>query len=424
MVSMSDLTREARFLAKQRYVNAFLAAVFALTLFSVWSGVAETREQQSTIERLLDMDAEDRASMIAAQSDYGDAAYYTFHLTYSEPDPLAFSAMGQRDVYPWKHRIRMLALEGQIYETDAENPELSFLGKFDFAFLISVLLPLFVILLLHDIRSGEREAGRYDLLVATAGNQHKLWTTRALVLSCALALTLLLPLFVGALVMKASLIKTLLIALVTLGHLAFWSAITLFIGHRLVKRGQNSARIASALLAVWLVLTVIVPVVADTVINQVVESPNGGDIVLLQREEVNGAWDKPFSDTWDAFLSTHPEWADYTEMETSFHWKWYFAFQQVGDQKAASLSESYRQAIIQKDEAAYMVSLISPPMLVQRILTSLANTDITASLEYEQEVRDFHQSLRTFNYPLLFQSGEFDHEMLADLPTFTPRTVK
>ena len=66
------------------------------------------------------------------------------------PSALAFAARGVRDDLPWKHRIRMLALEGQIYETDAGNPELSRIGKLDFAFVAAFLLPLLLILLLHD----------------------------------------------------------------------------------------------------------------------------------------------------------------------------------------------------------------------------------------------------------------------------------
>ena len=418
MTLFSDILREMRFLSKQRYIVSFVLVVFALSVFSVWSGIGETRQQQNTIERLVEKDARDRESVLSAQVDYGDAAYYSFHVTYSEPAPLTFAAMGQRDVFPWKHRLRMLALEGQIYETDTENPELSLFGRFDFAFIVSVLLPLFVILLLHDIRSGEREAGRYDLLVVSANNQHKLWTTRALVLSVALAIALLMPLVVGAMIMQASLVKTGLMALVTLGHLLFWVVLTMLLGRVMFLRGQNSPRIASTLLAVWLMLTVILPVVSDTIINQTIESPKGGDIVLLQREVVNEAWDKPFSATWDEFLGTHPEWTDYTSMESSFEWKWYYAFQQVGDQQATDLSRAYRDAIVRKDEAAGKVSLISPPMLVQRLMASIADTDIAASLAYEQSVRDFHRSLRAFFYPLLFEEKEFSHQKLADIPLY------
>lgn len=419
MMTFPDLIREARFLAKRRNVLLFLLIIFALSAFSVWTGVKEISAQQATIERLLDKDQRERANVLAKQTDYGSAAYYSFHLTYSAPEPLAFAAIGQRDVYPWKHRIRMLAIEGQIYENDTTNPELSFIGRFDFAFVVNILAPLFVILLLHDLRSGEREVGRLDQLVTTAKNQHRLWSARAFVLVKVLLIALLLPFVVGALYMQANLTDTVLMLLIVIAHVLFWVVLTLYIGNVLNRRSQSSARIASMLLGIWLLLTVILPVVSDTVIRQSIHSPDGGEIMLLQRESVNDAWDLPFETTWQAFLKTHPEWADKTDMHALFEWKWYYAFQQVGDQKAEKLSQSYRKAIQQKDHAAGLVAYLSPPMLSQRLMTKLAKTDTNAALSYEQKIRDFHKSLRTFFYLLLFNEVEFSSDRLDSLPTFT-----
>ena len=419
MITFSDLSREARFLLKQRYVMFFLVVACTLSIFSVWSGVAEIRTQVNAIERLIEKDTIDREDALSKQSDYGGAAYYSFHLTYSEPSSLAFAAMGQRDIYPWKHRIRMLALEGQIYETDADNPELSFLGRFDFAFLISVLMPLFVILLLHDLRSSEREAGRFDLLVVTARKGQKLWLSRALVLCLALSLALLVPFIIGAFISQAPVKATGAFIVVVLGHLAFWAIITLVIGGLNIYANKSSASIASGLLASWLVFTVLMPVTSEAVIDEIVQSPSGGEIVLTQREAVNDAWDIPFSETWDAFLVTHPQWAAKTQMNSLFEWKWYYAFQQVGDQKAKALSQAYKQAVLRKDSFAGLVALFSPPMLTQRLLSNVAGTDTRSSLIYEQQVRDYHASLRAFYYPLLFNRVEYSRQVLDELPLFS-----
>ncbi len=420
MLSFADLIREARFLAKRRSLQFFLLVIFALSAFSIWTGVMEINAQQATIERLVEKDQAERTSVLAKQPDVGSAAYYSFHLTYSPPDALAFAAIGQRDIYPWKHRIRMLAIEGQIYENDTTNPELSFLGRFDFAFLDSILVPLFVILLLFDLRASEREAGRLALLTITAKNQHKLWSARAIVLMTALLTVLLVPFFIGACYVQAKLLSTAFMALVAIAHVLFWAVLTLWVGNTFTQRAQSSARIASVLLGVWLLLSVVVPVVSDTLIKQSIDSPSGGEILLQQREAVNDAWDLPFEVTWQAFLKNHPQWADKTEMKALFEWKWYYAFQQVGDEKAAALSQAYRQAIVQKDHAAGLVAYISPPILSQRLMTKLASTDINAALAYEQNVRDFHRSLRMFFYPFLFNNSEYSVKAMAQLPAYTP----
>jgi ABC-2 type transport system permease protein len=419
MTLFSNIGREVKFLAKQRYILVLLSIIFMLSVFAVWSGISETRSQINTIERLIEKDAIDRDSVLAKQKDYGSAAYYSFNLTYSAPSTMAFAAMGQRDIYPWKHRIRMLALEGQIYETDADNPELSFLGRFDFAFLASVLLPLFVILLLHNLRSAEREAGRYDLLIITGSKQQSLWLSRAMVLCSALAIALLVPFIIGALITQAPVISVGLMALVVIAHLLFWMLLALGFTASKVAAKQSSAQTASVLLAIWLVVTVLIPVGSDLAIDDMVESPNGGEIVLTQREAVNNAWDIPFDATWNEFLATHPQWKDKTQMGESFEWKWYYAFQQVGDQKAEALSKAYRTATLEKNTLAQRFALMSPPMLTQRLMSAIAETDTNAAIKYELAIREYHKALRQFYYPLMFNEAEFTLENMSGLPKFS-----
>ncbi|QGX61681.1 DUF3526 domain-containing protein [Alteromonas mediterranea] len=424
MMRFTDLKREAGFVFGHRQIKLTLLVVFLLSVVSLWTGFAEMQEQQATVERLLEKDQAERDSALAHQSNYGSAAYYTFHLTYSPPSPLAFTAVGERDVFPWKHRIRMLALEGQIYETDADNPELAFLGRFDFAFVTSVLLPLFIILLLYDLKAKECEARRFDLLNVTARNAHAIWTARVIVTLVPLALVTLVPFVVFGLINGASLPSILTVCAIVIGNIAIWSAIVLVIGAAKRFASFSATHLASIMLGVWLVTTVIVPVTAHTVINALVETPEGGDIVLTQREAVNSAWDKPVEDTWRAFIATHPQWADYTEFaperDSSFNWKWYFAFQQVGDQTASDLSKAYQAATLQKDTIASYVALLSPSLLTQRLLSSAADTNVSAMVGYENDLRAFHKALRKFYYYHLFKDPEFSQESFEALPQFTP----
>jgi ABC-2 type transport system permease protein len=143
---------------------------------------------------------------------------------------------------------------------------------------------------------------------------------------------------------------------------------------------------------------------------------------------VNNAWDIPKTATMNAFAASYPQWKDNLAMQSMFEWKWYYAFQQVGDQIAAPLSHDYRAAARKKYTLAGYVSLFSPPLLLQRILTRLADTDAIAAFEYEQSIRDFHQSLREFYYPFLFISPEltptdFDKAQLIKLPSFSQVTI-
>ena len=148
--------------------------------------------------------------------------------------------------------------------------------------------------------------------------------------------------------------------------------------------------------------------------------PNGGEILLLQRETVNDAWDLPKEATMEPFVEQYPEWRDDSVIEEGFEWKWYYAFQQVGDQVVAPLANQYRQARLERDREAGLVSLLSPTSFVERAFEKLARTDATAMVAYEDRIRDFHGGLRQFHYPLMFPEIEYDAAQLEDLPQYAP----
>ena len=148
---MSSLLRETRFLLRDRGAVLWIALALLLSAAATGFGIAEVRDQRATIAMLLEEDARERKSALAGQEDWGGAAYAAFHLTYAPPSDLAFAALGQRDTAPWLHRVRILALEGQIHEADTRNADFGLIGRFDFAFMAATLAPLLLILLLHDL---------------------------------------------------------------------------------------------------------------------------------------------------------------------------------------------------------------------------------------------------------------------------------
>ncbi|RUO33830.1 DUF3526 domain-containing protein [Aliidiomarina soli] len=413
-MSWLDIRRETTFVLRRKSVVILLISGLVLSLFSVWTGSMDVAQQRATIERLLEADKQDREEVIQKHSGYGEAAYYSFHLTYAEPSSLAFAALGVRDVYPWKHRVRMLALEGQIHESDTQNPELALAGRIDFAFVIAVFAPLLLILLLHDMRASERAAGRHDFLTVTA--RSSFWLLRAGFIVTALWLALIIPFIGGAIVngVSASLIS--LVALTVAVYLLGWAALCYW-----VSRFRFPAPVlASFLLGVWLLTSFIIPAVGDVVIEETYQGPAGGDILMTQREAVNAAWDLPHHITMDAFEASHPQWEGKTQTSSLFEWKWYYAFQQIGDEKARPLSQAYQQTAEDRYNAAGWVAWLSPATLLQRTLTHWAQTDAPAAWQYERDVREFHAELRHFYYPLLFNGREYSAAALEERPTFKP----
>jgi len=415
-MSWLDICRETRFVLRKNSVALVLLVGFLLAVFSVWTGSVEVAQQHATIERMQKADELDQAGVAKRYDEAGLLAYYTFHLTYAPPSSLAFAAAGVRDVYPWKHRIRMLAIEGQIHESDTQNPELAMVGRIDFTFVIAVIAPLLLILLLHDLRAGERAAGRLDFLSITARTAYSLWPLRALVVVLALWLALVLPFIAGAIFNGVSAGLMLSVILIALLYILVWSLLCYW-----VARFSFSAPVlASFLIGFWLLTTFIIPAIANVAIDKGFHGPQGGDILMTQREAVNDAWDIPIETTMQAFVASHPEWAGKTQVKSLFEWKWYYAFQQLGDETARPLAQAYQQTAEDKYRAAGWVAWLSPATLLQRTLTDWAQTDAKAAWRYEQKVRDFHAQLRHFYYPLLFSDDKYNAEALDARPVFNP----
>ena len=411
---MTGLLREIGFLFRDSAALLWLGIAIFIAVVSVFLGLREISSQRTELNNLIAADHLEREVVMGLYQDWGEVAYYTFHLTYAPPSEFAFAAQGQRDTSPWKHNIRALALEGQIHETDAENPDFALIGRLDFAFVGNLLAPLLLILLLHDLRSAERAAGRYELLCATAASRGSPWLARAALRVGALALCLIGPLWAGGLLAGTDAASLALASLVVVSHIGFWWAVC-----SLMERcGWSSPVNLTALVGAWLALAVIVPAAIKVSVESIVPLPDGGEILFTQREAVNDAWDLPKAATMEPFIARHPEWADYTEVGQPFEWKWYYAFQQVGDQTVEPLSDAFREGRIRRDRLAGLLAWLAPPALAERALQALAGTGVAATLAYEQQVREFHTALREYYYPRLFRDEPVSDASLEQRPDF------
>jgi ABC-2 type transport system permease protein len=414
---MSLLAQELRLLLRQRLSVVALALLGVLTIAALAAGMAEVTRQRAAIAAIPGAQAEDInaiAAWVDKSKDAGSAAYYSFHPTWDAPGPLAFAALGMRDVSPYILRVRALGLEAQIYDGDTFNPELALPGRFDFAFVLVFLAPLFVVALFHDLVSGEREAGRQRALEALPRGGRALWRRRTLLRFGLLWLVLGLPFVLAASIEGVAAGAMAIVLVLIAAYLLFWIALAALVGRLRWSSVANAATLAAA----WLVLVLIVPTLADVVINQAIPVNQGAEIALAQREAVNRAWDIPRDDTMRRFYANHPEWADSAPFGYEFHYKWYLAFHQNGDESVAEQVRDYREGLETRDAAGRALGWVLPSVGVQALLTRLADTDLSGQLAYEDCIRAFHKRIRTFYYGYLFHDRPFGKEDFARAPKF------
>ena len=409
---------ELRLFGRQRLAVIALILLALLTSAALAAGIAEVSRQRAAIAAIPVAQAEDIGAVIDyvdRTKDAGSAAYYSFHPTWDAPAPLAFAAFGMRDVSPYILRVRALGLEAQIYDGDTFNPELALPGRFDFAFVLVFLAPLFVIALFHDLVSGECEAGRLRTLEALPNGGRALWRRRTALRMAMLWAALGVPFGIAAMAegVGAGIIAAVLA--VTLAYLLFWVALAALVG----RFSWSSVTNAAMLAATWLVLVLIAPTLANVAINAAIPVDQGAEIALAQREAVNDAWDIPRGHTMRRFYAGHPEWADSAPLGPEFHCKWYLAFHQNGDDSVRDRVHAYRSGLEARDAAGRALGWFLPSVGVQALLTRLARTDLGAQLAYQDRIRAFHRRLRTFYYAYLFRDRPFARADFDSAPRFT-----
>ena len=118
---MNTLNFELRQIAHSRLAVGAIVLRALLCALSVWTGLQAVSQQRAALDRIASSHAQDYAAIAAKQLKSGEAeagsvGYYLPHLTVNPPSPLAFVAIGQRDLGPESRRI--IDIKQQIKDLD------------------------------------------------------------------------------------------------------------------------------------------------------------------------------------------------------------------------------------------------------------------------------------------------------------------
>lgn len=155
----------------------------------------------------------------------------------------------------------------------AWNPQVSRFGSLDLGFVLTVLAPLWVILLTFDAVSGEKERGTLRLLFSYPVDRKSYLNAKALGLLIWVVVPISIALFIGLLINGFSgyfqngfihPMRLILFASTGFLYLAFWGLAGLWAS----ARSTDSRRSLMLLLLVWVVFTFFIPRIAMIVGDQ------------------------------------------------------------------------------------------------------------------------------------------------------------
>jgi ABC-2 type transport system permease protein len=392
-----------RLLASPPMVGGLLI-VLMIGLQAINQGAAVIDHQRRQLAAGTGIEKEHRERMLRLHGtpDPRNSLYYLNFFTRHEPSSYAAMSIGLRDVNPFNLKIRLLALEGQLYDSEISNPATRVIGNFDLSFLLVFLYPLLIIALFHNLVSEDREGGIWPLLRSQARSTSMVVLIRVLIRAG--LVTIVWGLTLGMAMMRLDLptdSRLVMATLFSLLYLIFWFTLST----SFAISGHSSNRIALLLFGLWLMLTLVIPGSLNLALNHRLALTEAFEIVVRQREGYHRQWDVAKGETMRRFFTVYPEYSGFEAPADRFSWGWYFAAQHIGDLEAAPAASALRQKLLLRQRWTERLGWLIPTINLQTSLNRLARTDLESHLGYLDSIRQYHERLRRHFYPLLMSQS-------------------
>jgi ABC-2 type transport system permease protein len=348
----------------------------------------------------------------------GTTAYYPFFYTTNPASPWAKFSIGQRDVNPFTLKVKMLAIEGQLYDSELTNPLTLLVGNLDASFVFIFLFPLLIIAFTYNVLSEEQENGVWKIVQATSNGIGAAIAGKLMVRLAVILVTTLLVFTaaVVALQLPASL-PTLKLLIVVVLYVMFWFTVSVLI----IALGKSSSFNATALVCIWIFLAILFPGVANIAINNSIPVPEAAETAIRQREGYHAKWDEPKKPTMEKFYAVYPQYRTYPIPEDSYSPGWYYAMQFSGDLESANSSEKLFEKVMQRQTLSERIASFNPVIAAQQSLNKVANTDLTSHIRYLQSVKAHHRQIREYFYPFIFVDTPTESIDWAGYPAYQPK---
>ncbi|MDP3140493.1 MAG: DUF3526 domain-containing protein [Methylotenera sp.] len=410
---------ECLLIFRQKLMVAALLFCMLICAIALWNGWLKTQTIHEEIRRAISTEShrhQQQITKFGRGAEAGETAYYVYHTVYNTPGQWSFISLGNRSYSPHVQRVRLLGLQSQLYDGESHNPEYAVAGHFDFAFVVIFMLPLICVALAHDLCPIERSQNRLTLLKSLTTSLNALWIRRLLLRWLIASASILLPLTACVVMLQLPLTDFVKISLAVLAYGLFWTFLS---GLLSLRRSQPSTSANATLcLVLWLLIVIVIPSTANVLINKTSPFISGAEIALEHRKKVHDAWDLSKEQTFDTFFKAHPEWKDTSKVTTRFHWKWYYAFQQVADMAVDNALQQRHAALLQRDQRSRLLGILIPSVALQYWMDDISDNNLQNLLAFRAKVSNYHTELRHYFYPYLFNEHPFHQKDFKAMPRF------
>ncbi|WP_299249534.1 DUF3526 domain-containing protein [uncultured Aquimarina sp.] len=378
-----------------------LVLITLLGIVGIVIGNKHLERQQDTIAEVKTYQERHFDRQVSLHNDdLGLLLYYANFAHINNLNPLAGLSIGQSDVHPTVKRITIKTFEAQKYDTDLVNPMNLQSGNLDLSFVIIYLFPLLVIVLTFNAVSEETETGTWRLVAIQSKSKLRFIISKLLIRLILLYVILIFLFFVAKLVLNLSLdIHFFWILGLSILYILFWFTVSFFI----ISFKKSSGFNALLLLSVWLVLLILVPAGINAYVTAKYPVPEALSTAIAQRDGYHVKWDTDKRATIEKFYQHYPQFKKYGYPTDGFNWLWYYAMQQMGDDDSENEQNAFSEKIRLRENKSVQIASVIPNMHLQLTFNQLAGTSMSQQLEYLNAIDEFHEKLRLFFYPKIFE---------------------
>ena len=434
-------THEARLMWADRSLWAVCGLLALLFGFGLYNGLAETKAREAVLagiqaqqpqreaalaqrlERVLagTETPEPFANPADPASVGGGMGARTALLPYEALAPLA---LGQSDMQPNYYRVTYRSRDSFMDDTELESPWHLLSGPFDPLFVIVYLLPLAVLALCWNLLSAEREQGTLKLLLSQPLTALTLVAGKAALRAAALLGTSFAVLAVVLLWQRPELrgvggAWALAWALGLVGAYAlFWLALAVAVN----ALGRSSAFNALALLAAWVLLVLVLPVLINLAVQAASPAPSRIELATRTRlAAVEGL------NRYNKMLSADYRYVEKPEVllpkdgkiEVASRRRAQYLVGRDTDREIEALTERFDTQLAGQQALVARWSWLSPALVASESLTALAGSGSDRYLQFRRQVARFHGEWKAFFEPRLLEGRAIGLDDLQDMPRFT-----
>lgn len=417
------LRHELRRIARDRAILILILLFGALAAFAGLNGASWVKERQTVIRMAVEESAKPmRAQLERVAKARPDRPVPLRPVAFSysatlEPLPLAPLSIGQAESYPFAASFVPLMSRHMVfsrYGVGTESARVLAAGRFDLAFLLVFLLPIFLLASTYDLWVEERDRGTAFLVLAQPVRPVPLLAAKALarggaVLLPAIAITIL----VLAIVAEPEPLGMLVLSAMLLLYGLFW--ITLAVAINVFARRASEAAVGAG--AAWLILVMIAPALAAALVDIALPPASRADLVNAVRQselEAQEAGGTILLTGKRGLVGLTP-----LEVEARFSGG-RLAEVRAAEAKVAPMAKALAERDGERIEVTQALRLLFPSVALQNGLDRIAGSDAGRAAAFQASAVAFLDRTRDFFAGFIAERRLMSAADVPRIPRYTP----